>query len=237
MSKIYFFRHAQASLGSDNYDVLSSKGELQAVELGKYLVAKKFKFDKIYVGELTRQLHTCKIVSEIYKKYNLTIPKPIILKGLNEHQATEAMKIEIPKMIDSDPFIKKLWKEIELYPKKKNGNLMLGFEYFLNLWVLDKVKVDGIITWKDFRENVRYALKIILDNTQKSQKIGVFTSGGTISSITAESLKIIDDKKIAGLNFSIRNTSFSSFLYSNNQFNLLSFNELPHLESEMITFV
>ena len=237
MSKIYFFRHAQASLGSDNYDVLSSKGELQAVELGKYLVAKQFKFDKIYVGELTRQLHTCKIVSEIYKKYNLTIPKPIILKGLNEHQATEAMKIEIPKMIDSDPFIKKLWKEIELYPKKKNGNLMLGFEYFLNLWVLDKVKVDGIITWKDFRENVRYALKIILDNTQKSQKIGVFTSGGTISSITAESLKIIDDKKIAGLNFSIRNTSFSSFLYSNNQFNLLSFNELPHLESEMITFV
>ncbi|MAU63589.1 MAG: hypothetical protein CMC38_04480 [Flavobacteriaceae bacterium] len=237
MSKIYFFRHAQASLGSDNYDVLSSKGELQAVELGKYLVAKKFKFDKIYVGELTRQLHTCKIVSEIYKKYNLTIPKPIILKGLNEHQATEAMKIEIPKMIDSDSFIKKLWKEIELDPKKKNGNLMLGFEYFLNLWVLDKVKVDGIITWKDFRENVRYALKIILDNTQKSQKIGVFTSGGTISSITAESLKIIDDKKIAGLNFSIRNTSFSSFLYSNNQFNLLSFNELPHLESEMITFV
>ncbi len=237
MSKIYFFRHAQASLGSDNYDVLSSKGELRAVELGKYLVAKKFKFDKIYVGELTRQLHTCKIVSEIYKKYNLTIPKPIILKGLNEHQATEAMKIEIPKMIDSDSFIKKLWKEIELDPKKKNGNLMLGFEYFLNLWVLDKVKVDGIITWKDFRENVRYALKIILDNTQKSQKIGVFTSGGTISSITAESLKIIDDKKIAGLNFSIRNTSFSSFLYSNNQFNLLSFNELPHLESEMITFV
>ena len=50
MSKIYFFRHAQASLGSDNYDVLSKKGELQALELVKYLVANKYKFDKIYVG-------------------------------------------------------------------------------------------------------------------------------------------------------------------------------------------
>jgi hypothetical protein len=65
----------------------------------------------------------------------------------------------------------------------------------------------------------------------------VFTSGGTISSISAESLKISDEKKIAGLNFSIRNTSFTSFLFSKNQFNLLSFNELPHLEKEMITFV
>ncbi len=237
MSKIYFFRHAQASLGSDNYDVLSKKGELQALELGKYLVANKYKFDKIYVGELTRQQHTCKIVSEVYTENNLTFPKPIILKGLNEHQATEAMKIEIPKMINSDPFIKSLWKEIELDPKKKNGNLMLGFEYFLNLWVTDKIKVDGIIPWKDFRENVRNGLKIILDNTKKSQYIGVFTSGGTISSISAESLKISDEKKIAGLNFSIRNTSFTSFLFSKNQFNLLSFNELPHLEKEMITFV
>ena len=237
MSKIYFFRHAQASLGSDNYDVLSKKGELQAQELGKYIVDKKYKFDKIYVGELTRQQHTCKIVSEVYKKNNLTFPKAIILTGLNEHQATEAMKIEIPKMIVSDPFIKKLWKEIESDPKKKNGNLMLGFEYFFNLWVEDQIKVDGIIPWKDFRENVRNALKIILDNTKKSQNIGVFTSGGTISSISAESLKLSDEKKIAGLNFSIRNTSFTSFLFSKNQFNLLSFNELPHLEEEMITFV
>ena len=54
MSKIFFFRHAQASLGADNYDVLSKKGELQALELGKYLAKKKYLFDKIYVGSLQR---------------------------------------------------------------------------------------------------------------------------------------------------------------------------------------
>ena len=73
MSKIYIFRHAQASLGSDNYDVLSNKGELQAHELGKYLVSKKYKFDKIYVGSLRRQQHTFEIISKEYNKNNLGV--------------------------------------------------------------------------------------------------------------------------------------------------------------------
>ena len=237
MSKIFFFRHAQASLGADNYDVLSKKGELQALELGKYLVKKKYLFDKIYVGSLQRQQHTYEIVSEIFKKNKLEIPNPIILKGLNEHQATEAMKIEMPKMIISDPLIKKLWNEIKLNPEKKKVNLMLGFKYFFNLWAKDKIFVNGVIPWKDFRNNVKKGLTIILKNTKNNQKIGVFTSGGTISSITAESLNINDELKIVDLNFSIRNTSFTTFLYSKETFNLLSFNELPHIEKDMITFV
>jgi broad specificity phosphatase PhoE len=107
----------------------------------------------------------------------------------------------------------------------------------LNLWAKDKIFVNGVIPWKDFRNNVKKGLTIILKNTKNNQKIGVFTSGGTISSITAESLNINDELKIADLNFSIRNTSFTTFLYSKETFNLLSFNELPHLEKDMITFV
>ena len=50
MSKIYFFRHAQASLGSDNYDVLSEKGELQALELGNTLLVKNTILIKYMLG-------------------------------------------------------------------------------------------------------------------------------------------------------------------------------------------
>jgi hypothetical protein len=46
-----------------------------------------------------------------------------------------------------------------------------------------------------------------------------------------------DEIKIADLNFSVRNTSYSTLLYSNDEINLLSFNELPHLKEDMITFV
>ncbi len=64
MSKIYFFRHAQASFGADNYDELSAKGILQSLELGKYLVSKKQRFDRVYVGPLKRQQHTFEIVKK-----------------------------------------------------------------------------------------------------------------------------------------------------------------------------
>ncbi len=63
MSKLYFFRHAQASFLADNYDQLSSHGEKQSFELGKYLVEKDFQFDKIFVGPLSRQKKTFEIVA------------------------------------------------------------------------------------------------------------------------------------------------------------------------------
>ena len=77
----------------------------------------------------------------------------------------------------------------------------------------------------------------IKSETKKGEQIAVFSSGGTISSIIGDVLGIENEIVIADLNFSVRNTSFSKLLYSNNETNLLTFNELPHLKNEMITFV
>ncbi len=104
-------------------------------------------------------------------------------------------------------------------------------------WAQGKIKVEGVITWKDFRQYVRAGLSTILDTTGSGETNAAFTSGGTISAIAAESLKIMDEKIVASLNFSIRNTSFSSFIYSKGQFNLFGLNELPHLPEDMVTFV
>ena len=57
MSKIYFFRHAQASINADDYDVLSAKGEEQSAYLGRYLVDNQYKFDKVYVGRSEGKSH------------------------------------------------------------------------------------------------------------------------------------------------------------------------------------
>jgi broad specificity phosphatase PhoE len=114
---------------------------------------------------------------------------------------------------------------------------MLGFKYFFYKWVENEISVAGVIPWKEFRINSVNGLNSILKNTEKGETIGVFTSGGTISSMVSEVLKITNEIKVADLNFSLRNTSFSSLLFSNNETSLLSFNELPHLEGEMITFV
>ncbi len=237
MSKIHFFRHAQASFMADDYDKLSAHGEMQAVELGKYLVAKGKHFDKIFVGPLKRQQHTYQIVADVFAKHNKEIPEAIIIEGLKEHSGTEAMHASMPELIENHPTVKKWLAEVKENPKLKRRNNLLAFQYFMDIWAEGKINPEGIETWTDFRKSVRNGLKTILKNTEKKETIGVFTSGGTISAIAAESLKMQDEKRVLSLNFSIRNTSFSTFFYSKNQFNLLSLNEIPHLSDEMITFV
>lgn len=237
MSKIYFFRHAQASLGAVNYDVLSPKGELQAAELGNYLAGKKYNFDKIYVGPLRRQQHTFEIVKDVFDKKKLSMPDPIILDGLKEHRGTGAMKLVMPNLVKTNPFFKKLWEEGEANPALKNANMMKGFQHFIQEWAEGNIQAEGILPWADFRRDVKNGLNHILENTGSGETIAAFTSGGTISSITAESLNMADQKRIATMNFTIRNTSFTSFFFSKNQFNLFGFNELPHLSEEMTTFV
>lgn len=237
MSKLYFFRHAQASFMADNYDKLSEHGEKQSEELGKYLVRKEFHFDKIFVGPLERQKKTFEIVSNIYSKHNITIPEPVFVEELREHSGPRAMRYVFPKLKETNLEIKKLLQIADENPKLKKRNHLLVFQHFMDEWAEGNIEVPEVDSWVTFRKNVKVGLEHILANTGKGETIGAFTSGGTISAITAEALAIKEERTVATMNFSVRNTSFTSFLFSQNKFNLLSFNELPHLEKEMITFV
>jgi len=236
MSKIYFFRHAQASFLADNYDELSDLGKQQSQELANYLTKKQIRFDKVFVGPLHRQQQTFDIVKTTYARQDIEFPTPIILQELKEHAGTSAMKQALPQLLKI-PKIKKIWANAQNNPSLKKRNTLLIFQYFMNEWVTGKIELEGVESWATFRNEVKKGLQQILEQTEKKQTIGVFTSGGTISSIIAESLHITDEQRVAALNYSIRNTSFSSFLYSKNQFNLLSANEIPHLEDDLITFV
>ena len=237
MSKLFFFRHGQASLGAANYDVLSDKGIQQSQLLGEYLLNESISFDKIFVGPLERQKNTFKAVQDCYAAKGIKLPSPIIINGLKEHNGIETMKTALPDLIKTDPYLISLNKNNTGDAKKAIRNTMLGFQYFSGEWAEGNIKVKGMPTWKQFREEVKEGLAQVLNATDKGENIGVFSSGGTISAITAECLGLTTEKAVAELNFSIRNTSFSSFLYTNQKFNLLSFNELPHLKKDMITFV
>jgi len=237
MSKLFFFRHGQASLGTTNYDVLSKKGIQQSQLLGGYLLTENITFDEIFVGPLERQKNTFKVVQERYTAKGIALPSPTIIDGLKEHNGMITMKTALPELIKTDPYLIALEKSTKNDPKRKRQNAMLGFQYFLGEWAEGNIKVKGMPTWKQFRTEAKEGLDQILNATEKGKTIGIFSSGGTISSITAECLGLTKEKAVAELNFSIRNTSFSTFLYTHNKFNLLSFNELPHLKKDMITFV
>ncbi|MEL6852186.1 MAG: histidine phosphatase family protein, partial [Bacteroidota bacterium] len=175
-------------------------------------------------------------VQIIYQQHGLSLPEPTELPGLKEHAGTEGVKLAYPQLMQV-PRLKALFEEQVADPGKRHRNTLLIFQYFMDEWTEGRITIPGIESWAEFRQMVKKSLDEIFVQTQKGEKIGIFTSGGTISSITAEALKLDREQRVAAMNFSVRNTSFSTFFYSRGQFNLLSFNELPHLPEEMITFV
>ncbi len=237
MSKIIFFRHAQASYGADNYDQLSAIGMEQSAILGQYLLTSGLQLDKVFTGPLERQKHTYQIVREQYSQQNTPLPSPIVIPELREHEGTEAVRLAMPFLAETSAEVRRWLSESKAEPKKARRNSLLIFRYFMNEWAKNQVHVDGIPNWFDFRAEVKTGLQEVLKQTGKGETIGVFTSGGTISCIIAESLGLTDETKVTDLNFSIRNTSMTQFLYSNKAFNILSMNEIPHLSKNMITFI
>jgi broad specificity phosphatase PhoE len=239
MSEIYIFRHAQASYMAANYDKLSPKGEAQSAILGKHLVDKNIVFDQTYVGTLKRQKETLDIVSTCFNDNATGFLNPEVSALLNEHHGPRALKHSYEQLLKEDSQVQQWFQETQEDPTLTGKKTMTLFKYFMQKWVNGEIVVDHpeVESWDNFRKRVRKGLEIILEKTVQKSTVGIFTSGGVISAITAEALGLKDEGKVADLNNAVRNTSVSRFLYSNGTLNLLSFNEVPHLEKEMITFV
>lgn len=237
MSEIYLIRHAQASYMAENYDQLSPKGEKQSAELGDYLAKKNIRFDHTFVGDLVRQQHTLEIFTSRFAEMDIPMPTPEISPLLNEHKGPKALKLSYEKLVKEDEQIQEWLRQIQEDASLKPKNTMLLFKHFMNQWVNGNIEVPGVEPWDQFRARIKRSLEKVLAKAAPKRKVGVFTSGGVIAAITAEVLGIPTESKVADLNYAIRNTSISKILYSKGSLNLLSFNEVPHLEPEMITFV
>ena len=92
MSRLLYFRHAQASYGKADYDQLSPQGYKQSELLGEHLAQQKVHFDHLYIGPLKRHYQTLSKVQEAYAKYNLPLPDPIELLELEEHRGPDILK-------------------------------------------------------------------------------------------------------------------------------------------------
>ncbi|MCH7524029.1 MAG: histidine phosphatase family protein [Bacteroidetes bacterium] len=238
MSKIYLIRHAQASFLSDDYDNLSNKGILQSEVLGRYFVEKNIHFDKIFIGKLKRHQQTFDGFNKAFITEGIELPKPIYLKELNEHQVPEALSLAYDDFVNQYDEAKKMFEEIERDPNLKRKNSIKIFGLFLKEYATGRYAFEheSIQSWAQFRMQAKKGIASILERTGKGETVGIFTSGGTKSSIIGDSLGI-SEEKISELNLAILNASFSQLLYSKNRLNVLSLNETPHLPKELITFV
>ncbi len=238
MSKIILIRHGQASYGAANYDNLSEKGIVQSRALGEYFVAKKIQLDKIYVGKLQRHLQTFEAFSSAFMDNNLELPIPVFLEELNEHHGNETLRLAFDDFTKQYAHAKKLADEVRADPQLQRKNSLLIFEMFFKEYTTGRFQFEheSVQSWKDFRNQTKKGIEQIKNEIGSGETVGVFTSGGTKSSIIGDLLGV-NEEQVAEFNLVMKNTSFSQLLFSKNKINILTLNETPHLPDELITFI
>ena len=230
MSKILLVRHGQACAFSAEPDRLSPLGWEQARELGRYWARHGTQFDAAFHGTLRRQRETYEAVAEACQQGGVSFPRAAVMPGLNEYTAQDLTTVIAPKLARSDTEFAPLWSAWQSHADEsdRNRRFQLMFEALVRRWVDGRLDEPGLEPWEAFRNRVVGALAEIRASQGRGVQVAVFTSGGPIGvavqgCMGAPALAAIE------INWRVRNSSVTSFLFSGSRLSLDGFNELPHL--------
>lgn len=213
MAELYLVRHGQASLGSDNYDRLSEKGEQQCVWLAEHFARNGLRFDRVVTGTLQRHVQTLDAIRRSLPELPVECE---ILPGLDEYdfhalfRALGAEHRDLAESVAGDPreFFKALRR-------------------VLQLWAEGELDERVPETWSAFQQRVAAARSAIQQGG--GQCILAVTSGGVIGALTQQALQAPALTAIA-LNMQIRNSSVTHYFFNREAFQLSSFNAISHLD-------
>ena len=114
--------------------------------------------------------------------------------------------------------------------------MTLFVERVTNMWSEGKLDVpDHIESFERFDERVSGGLDHVMDREGRGRRIAIVTSGGPISISLQRALDLSHDVMWRTA-WVIRNASITEFLYRHDAFSLVSFNAVPHLSGDLITY-
>lgn len=236
MSTLYLVRHGQASFMSDNYDQLSALGERQGHRLGEHWAKLGLVFSRVYVGPLQRHKQTEAAVASIYRAKGLPWPEPQYLPELSEHQGMEVMEYALSELVQSNPIIAELVRDLQ--EKGNNRRLYLkAFRQIMQMWVRQEIDPAEFESWRAFRARVEVGIKKIMQNDSGSELVVAFSSGGPVAAATAFALNL-SDQQVLELSWIVRNAAYNEFRFFATRLMLLSFNSASHFqEPELMTYI
>lgn len=232
MGSIYVIRHGQASFGSDNYDVLSPRGHRQAELLGEHFATLGIAFDRCIAGELKRQIDTA---HGVLAGQAGPSPEIEIDSAFNEFLADAVIQAHMADLLAVEPHA----LEVFANAADHRAEFQRLFSYVIGRWVSGEHEKEGLESWARFVARVRGGLERILAQADKSDRIAVFTSGGTITALLQLVIGVPPIKAFE-MNWQIVNSSVSLFKFRGPEVALASFNSQAHLElskqRELITY-
>ena len=225
MGSIYLIRHAQASFGAQDYDVLSPLGYRQAEVLGDYLAQLGIRFDRCISGELHRQQDTARTTLARLDRSDKGPPSLEIDAAFNEFQADAVIRAHLPELLEVEPNALHILRNAASH----RAEFQRLFTFVVHRWISGEHEKEELESWSSFLERVAGGLERLLKQAEKSDKIAVFTSGGTITALLQRIIGVPAVKAFE-LNWQIVNTSLSQLKFRGREVALASFNSHAHLQ-------
>jgi broad specificity phosphatase PhoE len=218
---IYVVRHGQAAFGTDHYDRLTEIGFTQARLLGAYFVRRKIRFDAVFTGTLRRQMETAQAIFEGHPELG-SQPSPETFAALDEYKPEAVM------MALTGNFPAPALAAARRDPVVVREHFRVLREALL-AWVEDRTSPEGMPAWKAFQDGAVAAL-IAARQRFPDGHVLIVSSGGPIAAIVAGVLNAPPASAVE-LNLRIRNSSLTEFASTPRRHHLVSFNGLPHLDT------
>jgi len=236
MGTLVLARHGQANFLSDDYDKLSQVGETQARRLGTFWASNGRVFDAVFSGPRKRQIRSAELAREAYSESGFAWPDYEVIPELDEYDGQEVMAGLLPILIERDGSIREL---AEAHERSKGSDehykgFQRIFERVVVAWVEGGIRHPEVTPWTEFKARVQRGISRMRDG-ERGRRVLAFTSGGPIS-VTMQMALGVSDQVAIGLNWQIRNTSLTEFIFSKDRFSLDTFNSLAHLDRELWTY-
>ena len=208
MKHLTMIRHGQANSGAKDelgYDKLTTMGHQQAKWFGEYLLLTGVKFDKIYSGNLRRQIQTAQGVNQ----FDLPHIKDSRLNELDYFGLAQSLKDRhaIPFPATQEEFAKQI-------------------KTILQYWKLGKIE-SSIETFETFHRRI---VEVVKELVAIDEKILVVSSTGVIASLFGELLNVELEHRVK-LFLAVAHTSVHRFEMLGDILAPTLFCATPHLDS------
>ena len=233
MATLTLVRHGQASFLADDYDRLSSVGELQSSLLGRHWARRKVAFDSVFCGPRARQSRTAEVAAEAVRAVGGAFPEWVVLDELDEMRADEVLKRALPELCRRDARIRDLVASFEAARARPEAarHFQSLFATVAAMWVRGEIVETGIEPWAEFITRVRSGLARMREG---GGRVLAFTSGGPVSAAVQFALGT-GDLATLELMWAVRNASVTEFLFSGDRFSLSTFNSIGHLDDPALS--
>lgn len=229
MGAVYLIRHGQASFGQADYDQLSELGREQARVLGEALRARLPQVDAVVTGTLARHRQTAEAC---LAGLGVSL-EPGRVPGFNEFDHEELIVRHEARYADRSRMMEELAGAAD--PRRAFQEM---FTQAVARWVSGQHDAEYTEPWPTFRQRCTQALDTVIGALGSSQTALVFTSGGPITAICQELLRIPDADAFR-LNWTLANCGITKVIYSQRGRYLSTLNEHGHFEGarrELITY-